>query len=60
MPLAEIQDNPNERLATQIFCDSRHLIKEVTDLAHKRDIVASEDIYASGGMKPVSKGSLTG
>jgi HD-GYP domain-containing protein (c-di-GMP phosphodiesterase class II) len=47
----------NEQLAAQLFCDSRFFIKEVTDLANKRNIVAGEDIFAINGMKLVSKGS---
>ena len=53
----EIQNNEDAQLATRIFCDSRQFIKEVTELGGRREIIAGEDIFASSGMKLVSKGS---
>lgn len=57
MASVEFRIDPNKQLATRLFCDSRLFIKEVTDLANKSEIVASEDIFSSNGMKLVSKGS---
>lgn len=54
---SDIPNDDDAQLATQIFCDSRLFVKEVTDLGNKREIIASEDIFASSGMKLVSKGS---
>ncbi len=52
-----IQNNAQDQLATRILCDSRLFIKQVTDLARTRKIVAGEDIYSSSGMKLISQGT---
>lgn len=43
--------------ARQIIGDSAVFIKAVTDLADKREVLASDDIYSSGRVKLVSRGT---
>jgi 5'-deoxynucleotidase YfbR-like HD superfamily hydrolase len=57
MATVDTLDKPQEQLAARMLCDSRFFIKEVTDLARTRKIVAGEDIYSSSGMKLLSQGT---
>lgn len=57
MPFAENQNNMQEQLASRTLEDSTVFIKEVTGFANQREVLASEDIYARGGMKLVRKGT---
>ena len=50
-------EGEQEALARQAIGDCPLFIKAVTTLADKREVLASEDIYASGGMKLVSRGT---
>ncbi|MBL0166660.1 MAG: HD domain-containing protein [Propionivibrio sp.] len=50
-----------QQLAEQLLEENTHFVKAVTDVAEQREVLASEDIYASSGMKLVSAGTrLTG
>jgi HD-GYP domain-containing protein (c-di-GMP phosphodiesterase class II) len=43
--------------AQEVLDKARVFLRSVTDLAEKREILASEDIYAHGGMKLVARGA---
>ncbi len=57
MNLPENLKNEQDFLAREAISESAPFIKAVTELADKREILASEDIYASNGMKLVSNGA---
>ncbi len=46
-----------DELARQAVGENSLFVKAVTELANTCEVVASEDIYASGGMKLVSRGT---
>lgn len=47
----------SQQLARRMLDDNSHFVKALTEVADTRAVVASEDIYASGGMKLVSRGT---
>lgn len=47
----------HDALAAETIADPRAFIRAVTDCAEHREIVASEDIFARGGMKLVNRGT---
>ncbi len=50
-----------QQLAQQLLEENTHFLKAVTNVAEQREVVASEDIYATSGIKLVSSGTrLTG
>ena len=50
-----------DELAQKAVGENQPFIKAVTELSDKREVLASEDIYASNGMKLVNRGTrLTG
>jgi len=60
-PVLNTPVDKTEQLAQQLLEENSHFVKAVTDVAEQREVVASEDIYASNGMKLVSSGTrLTG
>ena len=61
MPLSATPTEDQQQLAAQVLEQDAHFVKALTDTANKREIIASEDIYSSSGMKLVSSGTrLTG
>lgn len=60
-PVLNTPVDKTEQLAQHLLEENSHFVKAVTDVAEQREVVASEDIYASNGMKLVSSGTrLTG
>ena len=52
-----IRKNEHDELAHQAYADTSPFIKSVTELADKREVLASDDIYSSTGIKLVSSGT---
>lgn len=49
-----------EGIASQLPEESQHYVTTVTDMADKKEVVATEDIYAVNGLKLVSKDTVIG
>lgn len=55
--MTHTSENDSERLAQRLLNDDTQFVKAVTSLADRQEVVASENIYASNGMKLLNKGA---